>query len=733
MPGWDQVSVLLLHGGKIYGGTGTYGLDAHLFVYDPAASPGDEVTDLGVPVPGEDYLYSLAAPGDGYLYGGTGWDGHFFVYDLVSGTFDDLGWDAPGEGVYALVPGPDGLIYGGSRSGFFFSFDPVGRKFTDLGQPSPGEYYVRSLAVGADGRIYGGTGSGRGWLFAYDPASGEMTHFGRAVWGTNTIRALISSDDGTLYGAGVELFALDVADPAYGSSGQAASVGVIPAATDLGMTPFTPDVYTLAWHDGILYGGGYSGYLLYLDPYLGLPLQLGKPVPDENRITSLASAADGKLYGGTGGWSWASGHLFSYDPVAHLSQDLGTIVPAGEYEISALALAGDQVYAGSGSNAHLIVYDIGTGTPADKGQVVAGEYSIDGLAVGPDGRVYGLTAPLGYLFAYDPVGDGITILWVYPGPDTGYWYSPITVGADGLLYFSVGPEGRLYALDPVTEEVSDRGRPVSEATAITALQPFGEELYGAANVDAYGETRTILFVTHPASGETRVIGQPLPQEPRITCLATAGDLVYGGTGWGDGHFFAYDTALEFEWGRLILTTTLPLATQLRVDVRGQDGTVLVEDAIPGQSLAAIDARQYPSLELFAELTSSDPSQTPAIEAWGISWPPIRVTPSEILVLANPDDPDVVTRTVTLRPTAGVPVTWTAQLEAPWLALDPLSGTVPATVTLAVDKAGLAAGAYTATVPVVWAAPDETGREPIRVTLKVGDYPSIYLPLVVRGR
>jgi hypothetical protein len=159
----------------------------------------------------------------------------------------------------------------------------------------------------------------------------------------------------------------------------------------------------------------------------------------------------------------------------------------------------------------------------------------------------------------------------------------------------------------------------------------------------------------------------------------------------------------------------------------------VEDALPGQSLGAIDARQYPSLELFAELTSADPSQTPSIDAWGITWPPLRVTPSEILVLAKPDDPDIVTRTVTLRPTAGVPVQWTAQLEAPWLALDQLSGTVPATVTLAVDKAGLAAGTYTATVPVTWIAPDETGREPIRVSLKVGDYPSIYLPLVVRGR
>jgi hypothetical protein len=596
----------------------------------------------------------------------------------------------------------------------------------------PGEYYVRALTLGADGRLYGGTGSDRGWLFAYDPDTGETIHFGRAAWGTNTIRDLTSSADGLLYGAGVDLFTLEVPDPDYSDSGQAVSVGVIPAAQDLGMTPFTPDVYTLAWHGGVLYGGGYSGYLLYLDPDLGVPLQLGRPVADENRITSLVSAGNGKLYGGTGGWSWASGHLFSYDPVAHASEDLGAIVPAGEYEVSSLASASDRIYAGSGSNAHFIIYDIGTANVVDKGEAVAGEYSIDGLAVGPDGGVYGLTMPTGHLFVYDPVNDGFSLLWSYPDPNNGYWYSPMTTAPDGLIYFSVGTEGRLYALDPVTQGVTDWGRPVAGATAITALIPFGDELYGAANVDVYGETRSLLFATNPASGETRLIGQPLPQEPRINCLASGGDLVYGGTGWGDGRFFAYDTGYEFEWGRVVFTTTRPSGTEVRVDVRGQDGTLLVGDADPGQSLAAIDAERYPGLRLRAQLATDHVSETPAIDSWGLEWPPIRVTPSEILVLAKPDDPDVVTRTLALRPTAGVPVTWTADAEVPWLTLDPLSGTVPTTATVSMDKGGLAVGTYTATISVGWVAPDEVGRERVGVTLKVGDYPLIYLPCVLRG-
>jgi hypothetical protein len=731
MPGWNAIPSLLEHHGKIYGGTGTYGLDAHLFEYDPDAPPGDEVTDLGAAVAGEDYIYSLAAIDDGKIYGGTGWDGHFFIYDLSTGTFDDLGWDAPGEGIYALVGGPDGRIYGGSRSGYLFCYDPVQNKFVDLGQPSPGEYYVRSLAFGTDGLLYGGTGSERGWLFAYDPILGETTHYGRADWGTNTIRGLASGADGTLYGAGTELFSLQFANPSYAESGQAVSVGIIPAVSDLGQTPFTTDVYTLQWHQGMLYGGGYSGYLLYLDPELGMPLQRGRPVPDENRINVMASGGDGKLYGGTGGFSWTSGHLFSYDPLTHVSQDLGKIAPLGDYDVSALASAGTVLYAGSGSHAHFLIYDIGTGNLVDKGEAVVGEYAITGLVVGPAGAVYGLTWPLGHLFTYDAASDTLSLLWSYPDPDIEYSESAITAAPNGLIYFSVGVEGRLYALDPVMQQVADLGRPVSDATAIAALVPFGSELYGAANVDRCGDTRTVLFALDPSTGDTRQIGQPLAYEPRVNCLAGGGDVIFGGTGLGDGRFFAYDTGYEFEWGRLVLTATVPSGTEVHVDVRGGDGSLLVPDAGHGQSLAAIDPYRHPSLELVARLSTADTARTPAVEAWGVTWPPIRVLPSELLVLLRPEDPDVVTRTLSLRPTASVPVTWTTDSDASWLHVAPLSGTLPATVTVALDKTGLEPGTYSATVAVAWTAPDEVGIEPVHVILGIGDYSHVYLPCIVR--
>jgi hypothetical protein len=73
------------------------------------------------------------------------------------------------------------------------------------------------------------------------------------------------------------------------------------------------------------------------------------------------------------------------------------------------------------------------------------------------------------------------------------------------------------------------------------------------------------------------------------------------------------------WENLNITSTIPASTTLVLDVLAPDGTVLVPDAHNGDSLASIDAQQYPTIQLRASFTTSDPSHTPDLDLWGVRW------------------------------------------------------------------------------------------------------------------
>ena len=71
-----------------------------------------------------------------------------------------------------------------------------------------------------------------------------------------------------------------------------------------------------------------------------------------------------------------------------------------------------------------------------------------------------------------------------------------------------------------------------------------------------------------------------------------------------------------DWENLTITSTIPASTTLVIDVLAPDGTVLVPDAHNGDSLASVDARQYPAIQLRASFTTSDQSRTPELDLWG---------------------------------------------------------------------------------------------------------------------
>jgi hypothetical protein len=74
-----------------------------------------------------------------------------------------------------------------------------------------------------------------------------------------------------------------------------------------------------------------------------------------------------------------------------------------------------------------------------------------------------------------------------------------------------------------------------------------------------------------------------------------------------------------EWESISITSTIPASTTLVIDVVAPDGTVLVQDAQNGDSLANIDPDQYPTIQLRASFASADKSLTPDLDLWGVRW------------------------------------------------------------------------------------------------------------------
>jgi hypothetical protein len=74
------------------------------------------------------------------------------------------------------------------------------------------------------------------------------------------------------------------------------------------------------------------------------------------------------------------------------------------------------------------------------------------------------------------------------------------------------------------------------------------------------------------------------------------------------------------WGNLIFTSTVDLpTTTLTIDVLSLDGPVLLTDVASGVNLAGLDPAQYHALKLRATLSSTVRGETPALDAWQLTW------------------------------------------------------------------------------------------------------------------
>ena len=196
-----------------------------LYRYNPAVSNGNvklvdmdcEAEDLGMPLANNSiYALTISPQGD-KIYGLTYPDGHFFVFDISSKRFTDVGgidslrvfhgperqWRTLSR---SLICDDSGRVFMSGNKGRLMYYDPgIGKLvYTDI--EVPGDYYymqfyqdytaIEYLAKDSGGLIYGGTTDG--YLFSFDSQRMQLKNLGK-VRESRRLRCLTVGKDGKVY------------------------------------------------------------------------------------------------------------------------------------------------------------------------------------------------------------------------------------------------------------------------------------------------------------------------------------------------------------------------------------------------------------------------------------------------------------------------------------------------------------------------------------------------------
>ena len=176
-----------------------------------------DIQDLGIPLPNNSIYALTINPRYGEIYGLTYPDGHFFVYNISSKKFTDLG-EVDSQKVYhgperqwrtlprALVCDDSGRVFMSGNKATLKYYDPKARQLVSTNIEIPGDYYyiqfyfdytaVEYFAKDANGLIYGGTTDG--YLFAFDPVKMQLRNLGK-VRESRRLRCLALGKDGKVY------------------------------------------------------------------------------------------------------------------------------------------------------------------------------------------------------------------------------------------------------------------------------------------------------------------------------------------------------------------------------------------------------------------------------------------------------------------------------------------------------------------------------------------------------
>jgi len=279
----------------------------------------------------------------------------------------------------------------------------------------------------------------------------------------------------------------------------------------------------------------------------------------ETAVHALTTAADGRIYGVTGG---AKSHLFVLYPVHGYVQPLGFINGVTDVRQALVISGAGDVYVGAASSpGHLYRYQPPANEDArpirvdqpcpvtDLGGPSAGE-TILALTIDPRHEIiYGLTSPSGHFFSYglhdsrfELHGDVATA--IIPGEKFEAHRlvgRALVIDASGCVYGS-GEGGHLFRYDPETKQLA---RLPLVLPGIPGREPYTrvDAWVADANGKLYGGTSDgYLFRFDPAQSKIQNLGKPLIQY-RIRGLAFGHDGLLYGVGGDDedmARLFSYN-------------------------------------------------------------------------------------------------------------------------------------------------------------------------------------------------
>ncbi|MCF6470500.1 hypothetical protein FAF44_19170 [Nonomuraea sp. MG754425] len=534
------VTVAPDHSVYVGGYNATAGAMGRLFRYTPST---DQVSELGIPIATETFIWSVAASPDGSaVYGGTSPTGKLFRYDTATGAVTDLGSPVPGDQyVRDLAVGDDGTVYAGvgASSMKVAVLSPSGTVRRVIDPPIEGSGYAYDVDVaGHHLLVRFGTSTGTNPMGVYDLRTHEWTD---VVDDVDNLTVAGGRRGNDLYLVqNDELIRYDL------------KTGRI---TRLGFTEYGEGaVRPLGWLGNVLVGTTSTGRMWHYDRKTGQGRAFGDTLTSQHvSVRALGTGPDGRLYAG----GFFTGGLAAYDPATGESENwpdvgqsegivthkgklyLGVYPGARIYEWDgsaprlllnlgeqeqdrpfAMISAGDWLAFGTVPKAGthggaLGLLDPATGRTVIRRDLIPG-HSVIGLAY-RDGVVYGATSAFGgtstpageaAAFAYDIATD--SLLWQSTPVAGDLALGSIAFDGDGRLW-GLTPDS-LFELDPATgrtvRTVQHQTYPWSTATQVwldTHLVFHKGFLWGKVQGKAYRidpATMAFTLIARPISNLT---------------------------------------------------------------------------------------------------------------------------------------------------------------------------------------------------------------------------------------
>jgi len=438
--------MLLASNGKIYISTAGGG---HLFEYDRHT---EKMRLIGKP--GEQtYIWNLAEGTDGKIYGGTYPHAKLIRYDPKTDTYEDLGrMDTTENYVHSVVADKDGFVYGGiaSQKSGIIAYNIESATWTQLLPEEDRDIGWGEVFPCKDGNLYASTPAGnfrlsKGQLIPVEelppmsPKKGELFPDGRKLtrhW-YESGRFEVVSPDGTketfhydAEGDGKLIFVCDKGPDGriYGSSMLPLHMFVYDPDTrkmkDLGRAAVsTGEIYSFLNLKDELYLAAYPGCSVSrYDPKKPWkrcdtpdcnPRQAGKqsklvyrplkmcPSPDEERI----------LICGLPDYGMLGGSISVFNPeIMEMEIEYRNVIPNQSVMDMCLTKEGlvagvSAVYGGTGSHpteesGHLFLWDYDTRELVFDTVPVETEDAVYAVLKGPDDLIYAMTRR-GYLIVFD--------------------------------------------------------------------------------------------------------------------------------------------------------------------------------------------------------------------------------------------------------------------------------------------------------------------------------------------